>query len=274
MKPQMSATKRVRVPDLLEKKRAGEKITMLTAYDYTMARLVDEAGIDSILVGDSLGNVMLGYSTTLPVTLDDMIHHAKAVRRGTERALLVVDMPFLTYEVSPEKALENAGRIMREAEVDAVKLEGGAEMAPVVKRMTETGIPVIGHLGMTPQSVHVFGGYRVQGRGAEAAERLIEDALSLQEAGAFAVVLEMVPASLARRVTETLTIPTIGIGAGPDCDGQVLVLQDMLGMYEDLQPRFVKQYANLGEVIRKAVGSYIEEVKSGVFPSEQHTYGD
>ncbi|NLN26934.1 MAG: 3-methyl-2-oxobutanoate hydroxymethyltransferase [Firmicutes bacterium] len=270
----MSATKRVRVPDLLEKKRAGEKITMLTAYDYTMARLVDEAGIDSILVGDSLGNVMLGYSTTLPVTLDDMIHHAKAVRRGTERALLVVDMPFLTYEVSPEKALENAGRIMREAEVDAVKLEGGAEMAPVVKRMTETGIPVIGHLGMTPQSVHVFGGYRVQGRGAEAAERLIEDALSLQEAGAFAVVLEMVPASLARRVTETLTIPTIGIGAGPDCDGQVLVLQDMLGMYEDLQPRFVKQYANLGEVIRKAVGSYIEEVKSGVFPSEQHTYGD
>lgn len=270
----MSATKRVRVTDLLEKKRAGEKITMLTAYDYTMARLVDRAGIDSILVGDSLGNVMLGHSTTLPVTLDDMIHHAKAVRRGTDRALLVVDMPFLTYEVSIEKALDNAGRIMREAEADAVKLEGGAEIAPMVKRMTETGIPVIGHLGMTPQSVNVFGGFRVQGRGAEAAEKLIEDARALQEAGAFAVVLEMVPAGVARRVTEALAIPTIGIGAGPDCDGQVLVLQDMLGMYDDLKPRFVKQYANLGEAIHKAVGAYIEEVKTGKFPSEEHTYGD
>lgn len=270
----MSATKRVRVTDLLEKKRSGEKITMLTAYDYTMARLVDRAGIDSILVGDSLGNVMLGHSTTLPVTLDDMIHHAKAVRRGTTRALVVVDLPFLTYEVTVERALENAGRIMQEAEADAVKLEGGAPVAPMVKRMTEVGIPVIGHLGMTPQSVNVFGGFRVQGRDARAAERLVEDALALQEAGAFAVVLELVPTDLARRVTEALTIPTIGIGAGPHCDGQVLVLQDMLGMYDDFKPRFVKQYANLGSAIQEAVGAYIAEVRNGTFPSEEHSFGN
>lgn len=268
----MSTTKRVRVPDFFEKKRSGKKITMLTAYDYTMARLVDRAGIDAILVGDSLGNVMLGYDTTLPVTLDDIIHHAKAVRRAVTRALLVVDMPFMSYQVSIDKALENAGRIMQETGADAVKLEGGTPIAPMVKRMTEIGIPVVGHLGMTPQSVNAFGGFRVQGRQAEAAERLLEDALALQEAGAFAVVLELIPAPVAERVTKALKVPTIGIGAGPQCDGQVLVLQDMLGMYDDFTPRFVKHFAELGTEIQRAVAAYAQEVKDGTFPAEEHTY--
>lgn len=267
------STKKVRVPDFIEKKRAGEKITMLTAYDFTLARLVEKAGIDAILVGDSLGNVMLGHHTTLPVTMDDMLHHAKAVRRAVSRALLVVDMPFMTYQVSVERALENAGRLMQEAQADAVKLEGGSHIAPLVRRLTEIGIPVIGHLGMTPQSVNVFGGFRVQGRQAEAAERLVEDALALQEAGAFSIVLELIPTPLATRVTQALQIPTIGIGAGKACDGQVLVLQDMLGLNEDFKPRFVKRYAELGAEIERAVSSYVDEVKSGNFPDDDHSFG-
>lgn len=245
---------------------------MLTAYDYTMARLVDAAGIDAILVGDSLGMVVLGHSTTLPVTMNDMIHHAQAVRRGASRALVVVDLPFMTYQTSVDRAVENAGRIMQETQVDAVKVEGGTPIVPMVKRMTEIGIPVMGHLGMTPQSVHQFGGFRVQGRQAEAAERLVEDALALQDAGAFSIVLEMIPSSLAARVSEALQIPTIGIGAGPDCDGQVLVVQDMLGMFEDLNPRFVKRFAEVGQQIKGAVADYVREVKEGTFPSEDHSY--
>lgn len=268
----MTSRKRVRVPDLVAKKNKAEKITMVTAYDYTMARLVDQAGIDAVLVGDSLGNVMLGYDTTLPVTLDDMIHHAKAVRRGISKALVVVDMPFMTYQTTVEKALENAGRLMQEAQVDAVKLEGGEPIAAVVRRLTEIGIPVMGHLGMTPQSVHQFGGYRVQGRKASEADRLIADALALQEAGAFAIVLEMIPAELAERVTSSVDVPTIGIGAGRGCDGQVLVLQDLLGMYEDFKPRFVKRYAEVGRIIREAVQAYIREVQDGTFPGDEHSY--
>lgn len=268
----MSAAKRVRVTHFLEKKRAGEKIAMLTAYDYTFARLVDRAGVDAILVGDSLGNVMLGYDTTLPVTLDDMIHHAKAVRRGVQRALLVVDMPFLTYEVSVEKAVENAGRLMQEGLADAVKIEGGEFLAPVVRRLTGVGIPVMGHLGMTPQSVHALGGYRVQGREAEAAERLVNDALALQEAGAFAIVLELVKADVAAQVTEALKIPTIGIGSGAGCDGQVLVLHDVLGLLDDFKPRFAKSYAHLAADVERAVSEYVAEVRHGTFPGEEHSF--
>lgn len=267
----VSERKRVRVPHLIEQKRSGEKITMLTAYDYTMARLLERAGIDAILVGDSLGNVMLGYETTLPVTMEDMIHHAKAVRRAVSRPLVVVDMPFMTYQINVDKAVENAGRLMQEAGVDAVKLEGGKPVAEAVRRMTDVGIPVMGHLGMTPQSVNAIGGFRVQGREAKVADRLLEDALALQEAGAFAVVLELIPAEVAARITEALQIPTIGIGAGNVCDGQVLVVQDMLGM-NDFRPRYVKRYAELGAEIEKAVAKYIEEVKSGSFPDEEHTF--
>lgn len=267
----VSEWKRIRVPHLLEMKRRGEKITMLTAYDYTLARLLERAGIEVILVGDSLGNVILGYETTLPVTLDDMIRHAQAVRRAVTRPLVVVDMPFMSYQVSVERALESAGRLMQEGGADAVKLEGGRAMAPVVRRLTEIGIPVMGHVGMTPQSVHALGGFRVQGRDAETAQRLLDDALALQEAGAFAVVLELVPKEVAARVTEALQIPTIGIGAGNACDGQVLVLHDMLGIDESTK-RFVKRYANLAGEIERAVAAYIAEVKSGAFPADEHSF--
>ncbi len=252
-------------------KEEGKKLTMLTAYDYTTAGIVDEAGVNSILVGDSLGNVMLGYEDTLSVTVDDMIHHCAAVSRAVKNALLVCDMPFLSYEVSVEEALKNAGRLMKEGRANAVKLEGGAEYAPQVRAMVNAGIPVVGHLGLTPQSVNVFGGNRVQGKSLSAAQKLIDDARALEEAGAFAVVLECVPAALAGKVTHALNIPTIGIGAGADCDGQVLVYQDMLGM-SGFKPKFCRQYAQLREIMSNAFKAYIEDVEESRFPTAENEF--
>ena len=252
-------------------KAAGERLTMLTAYDYTTARLVDEAGVNSILVGDSLGNVILGYEDTLSVTVEDMIHHSAAVARAAKNALVICDMPFMSYEVSVGEALKNAGRLMKEGRANAVKLEGGAEYAPQVRAMVDAGIPVCGHLGLTPQSVNVFGGNKVQGKSQEAAQKLINDAKALEEAGAFAVVLECVPAALASIVTEKIEVPTIGIGAGAGCDGQVLVYQDMLAM-SGFCPKFCKQYASVGEIMTNAFKQYIEDVQSGVFPAEENTF--
>ena len=252
-------------------KAAGEKLTMLTAYDYTTARLVDEAGVNSILVGDSLGNVILGYEDTLSVTVEDMIHHSAAVARAAKNALVICDMPFMSYEVSVGEALKNAGRLMKEGRANAVKLEGGAEYAPQVRAMVDAGIPVCGHLGLTPQSVNVFCGNKVQGKSQEAAQKLINDAKALEEAGAFAVVLECVPAALASIVTEKIEVPTIGIGAGAGCDGQVLVYQDMLAM-SGFCPKFCKQYASVGEIMTNAFKQYIEDVQSGVFPAEENTF--
>ncbi len=253
-------------------KMAGQKISMLTAYDYTTAKLIDQAGVDSILVGDSLGMVMLGYENTLQVTMEDMIHHTKAVTRGTKNALVIVDMPFLSYHISVEETVRNAGRLIQESGATAVKLEGCDNVLPQIKAVLNAQIPVVGHLGLTPQSVNIMGGFRVQGKEEAAARKLIEDALKLQEAGVFAIVLECVPAPLAKLVTEKLSIPTIGIGAGPDTDGQVLVYQDMVGMYEDLKPKFVKEFGHVGEAIKIAVGDYDREVKSGAFPEEKHTF--
>lgn len=253
-------------------KAEGRKLTMLTAYDYSTAKLIDEAGVDSILVGDSLGNVMLGYDSTIPVTMEDMIHHGAAVSRGAKEALVVIDMPFMSYQVSVEEAVRNAGRLMQEGHCGAVKLEGGREVCPQIRAIVNAGIPVMAHLGLTPQSIHAFGGHRVQGKTEEAARRLLEDAKLVQEAGAFSVVLEAIPSSLAKLITESLAIPTIGIGAGGDCDGQVLVYQDMLGMFSDFKPKFVKQYANVGQVMKEAFGAYIEEVQSGAFPAREHEY--
>ena len=253
-------------------KDEGTKLTMLTAYDYSTAKLFDEAGVNSILVGDSLGNVILGYDDTIPVTMEDMIHHGAAVSRGTKDALLVIDMPFMSYQVSVEEALINAGRLMKEGGADAVKLEGGVRVASQIKAITEAGIPVCAHIGMTPQSVNAFGGFKVQGKTEEAAKQMIEDAYAVQEAGAFAVVLECVPAALAELVTKKLSIPTIGIGAGAGCDGQVLVYADMLGMYSDFVPKFVKRFGNVGDMIKNAVHCYIDEVASGSFPGEEHIF--
>lgn len=254
-------------------KEQGQRIVALTAYDYLFAKILEEAGVDIILIGDSLGQVVLGYDSTIPVTLDEMIHHASAVRRGAPDAFLVLDMPFLTYQVSPEEALRNAGRAMKESGVQAVKVEGGdAETCRTVIRLVNAGIPVMGHLGLTPQSVHALGGYRVQGRGKDDADRILNESVALQEAGCFAVVLELVPAALAREVTWTLTIPTIGIGAGPDCDGQVLVLYDALGLNPGFQPRFLKRFAELGESARTGVDAYIREVRDGRFPDSEHSF--
>lgn len=253
-------------------KENKQKLTMLTAYDYSTAKLFDEAGINSILVGDSLGNVILGYEDTISVTMENMIHHGAAVARGAKNALVVVDMPFMSYQTSVYDAVYNAGRIMKEGRAGAVKLEGGAGICPQIKAITECGIPVVGHLGLTPQSVNAFGGYKVQGRDDAAAKKLIDDAHKVEEAGAFAVVLECVPAKLAETISNELSIPTIGIGAGNGCDGQVLVYQDMLGMFSDYVPKFVKQFANVGEIIKEAVKSYIDEVSDGTFPDEEHSY--
>lgn len=253
-------------------KEEGQKLTMLTAYDYSTAKLFDEAGVNSILVGDSLGNVMLGYEDTISVTMEDMIHHGRAVARGAKNALVVLDMPFMSYQTSVYDAVCNAGRLMKEGRAGAVKLEGGVSVAPHIKAITECGIPVCAHIGLTPQSVNAFGGFKVQGRGDEAAKKLIEDAHAVEEAGAFAVVLECVPAELATQISKELSIPTIGIGAGNGCDGQVLVYQDMLGMFSDYVPKFVKQFANVGEVMKDAVKKYIEEVGDGSFPDEKHSY--
>lgn len=253
-----------------QKKARGEPITMLTAYDYATALAVDRAGIDSILVGDSLGMVVLGYETTLPVTMDDMIHHCKAVARGARNALLIGDMPFMSYQASVEEAVHNAGRFLQEGGMDAVKLEGGRERAAAVEAIVAAGIPVTGHLGLTPQSVHQLGGFRAQGKTTAAAHRLLEDAQRLEGAGCFSLVLESIPSRLARLISERLEIPTIGIGAGPGCDGQVLVTHDLLGLFDRFTPRFVKKYADLHAVMAEAFTAYVADVEASAFPAEEH----
>jgi len=254
-----------------EMKRRGERIPMMTAYDYPSARFVEAAGVPMILVGDSLGMVVLGYDSTLPVTMDDMVHHVKAVVRGTQKALVVADLPFMSYQASPEDALRNAGRLLQAAGAQAVKLEGGETLAATVQRLTQAGIPVQGHIGLTPQSVLQFGGYRIQGRSLEAAWQLLRDAQALEAAGAFSVVLEGVPAELAGMITRRVGIPTIGIGAGPQCDGQVQVFHDMLGLYPDFTPKHAKRYANLGQAVQDAVQAYAQEVREGGFPGSHHS---
>lgn len=253
-------------------KEEGTKISMLTAYDYSTASLMDAAGVNAILVGDSLGNVMLGYEDTVSVTMEDMIHHGAAVARGAKNAMVVIDMPFMSYQTSVYDAVVNAGRLMKEGRANAVKLEGGVAVAPQIKAIVDAGIPVVGHIGLTPQSINAFGGHKVQGKTIEAAKKLLEDAKAVEAAGAFSVVIEGVPAALAKLVTEKLSIPTIGIGAGSDCDGQVLVYQDMLGMYSDFTPKFVKKFANVGEVMKGAFAQYIEEINKGTFPTQEHCY--
>ncbi len=262
---------RVRVTDLAAMKRAGHKITMLTAYDATMARIMDGAGVDVLLVGDSLGMVVMGEDTTVGVTLDMMVHHSRAVARGTARALVVADLPFLTYHTGTSEAVRNAGRLMQEGRAGAVKLEGGASSAPIVRAMADAGIPVMGHVGLMPQHVHVLGGYRAVGKTPGEAEALLADARALQDAGVFAIVLECVPADLARRVTAELAVPTIGIGAGPHCDGQVLVSYDAFGLYQDFQPKFVKRFGRLGAAMSEAARAYVDEVRGGSFPGPEHS---
>lgn len=262
----------VTVSTFLSMKQKGEKISMITAYDYTTARLVDESGIDSILVGDSLGNVMLGLGDTVSVTMEDMIHHGAAVARGTKRALVVIDMPFMSYQASVYDAVVNAGRLMKEARANAVKLEGGVEVADRIRAIVATQIPVCAHIGLTPQGINALGGFKVQGKTADSARKLLEDAHAVEEAGAFAVVLEAIPAELAARVSAELTIPTIGIGAGAGCDGQVLVNQDMLGTFTDFTPKFVRRFAEVGEVMRGAYAEYDRCVKDGTFPAPEHCY--
>ncbi len=258
--------------DFGKKKKNGEKISMLTAYDYSMAKLIDAVGIDAVLVGDSVGMVMLGYDSTIPVTMDEMIHHAKAVKRGLENAFLIGDMPFMSYQENEEDAVKNAGRFVKEAGCQAVKLEGGREFASRIETIIAAGIPVIGHIGLTPQSVNKLGGYKVQGKDDEAAARLVEDAIILQDSGCSALILECVPAALAGKITEQLKIPTIGIGAGIHCDGQVLVTHDMIGCFDKFVPKFVKQYANVGKVMTEAVETFKNEVESGTFPSDEHSF--
>ena len=257
---------------VMNMKKTGEKITALTAYDFLMARLLDQVGIDIILVGDSLGNVVQGHETTLPVTVDDMIYHAKAVKQGVKNALIVVDMPFMSYQTSVDDAVRNCGRVMKEVGVGAVKLEGGAHIADIVRHLVRIGIPVMGHIGLTPQSVHQLGGYRVQGRDPAAADRLRADARFVEEAGACSVVLELVPAPLAAEVSALIRIPTIGIGAGAGCDGQVLVLHDMLGLNEGFRPRFLKTYADLAGVVRGAARAFSEDVRAGRYPGKEHSF--
>ncbi|NOY81683.1 MAG: 3-methyl-2-oxobutanoate hydroxymethyltransferase [Kiritimatiellaeota bacterium] len=253
-------------------KKRGERIVALTAYDALLGRLADECGVHLILVGDSLGMTVLGYKSTIPVTLDQSLHHTAAVCRGVSRALVVGDMPFMTYQVSPEQALRNAARYLQEAGADAVKLEGGAGMAPTVRRLVQAGIPVLGHIGIMPQSVLVEGGYRIHGREPEEARALEEDALAVEAAGAFALVLEGLPTDLSARITQALTIPTIGIGAGPGCSGQIQVVHDILGLFEDFVPRHAKRYADLADDIRRAIGDYSDEVRSGAFPDKAHSF--
>jgi 3-methyl-2-oxobutanoate hydroxymethyltransferase len=261
-----AAPKKIRVPELTLMKERGERIVMLTAYDATMARLLDRAGVDLLLVGDSLGNVILGLDTTIPVTMEAMIHHTRAVTRGASRALVVADLPFLSYQVSPEQAIQNAARLFQEGGAAAVKLEGGHPVANTFRRLTEAGLPVMGHLGLTPQHVHRLGGMRQQARNDEAAQELIADALSLEDAGAFALVLEAIPDAVAEMVTSRLKIPTIGIGAGPYCDGQILVSYDALGLFDSFVPPFVKQYAQVGQMILTAAQNYANDVREGTFP--------
>jgi len=263
---------RVTINNIREMKQKGEKIAMLTAYDYSTAKIVDEIGVPLILVGDSLGMVVLGYESTIPVTMEDMLHHTKAVVRGTKRAMVIGDMPFMTYHVSVDDALRNAARFIQEAGAQAIKLEGGVTVAEKVKRIVECGIPVMGHIGLTPQSINQFGGFKVQGRNPEAAARLLKDAQALEEAGAFAVVLETVPTPLATLVTQKISIPTIGIGAGIGCDGQVQVINDILGSFADFVPKHAKQYAKLGDIMSSAISEYYNEVKAGTFPTEKQSF--
>lgn len=258
--------------DIVGMKGTGRKIVSLTAYDALMARLLDAAGVDMILVGDSVNQVVAGRNTTLSATLAQMIYHARAVQRGVRHALVVVDLPFLSYQVSPEDAIRNAGRVLQATDATAVKLEGGVTMAATIRALVERGIPVMGHVGLTPQSVHALGGYRVQGREEAGADRLLADARAVEEAGAFSVVLELVPAALSARITRELRIPTVGIGAGPDCDGQVLVLPDMLGMNTGFTPKFLKRYADLDTVIRAAVTAYADDVRTGRYPDADHSF--
>jgi len=264
--------KKITILDLQKKKDTGEPITMLTAYDYSSASLVDAAGMDMILVGDSLGMVVLGYENTVPVTMDEMIHHCKAVARGAKMAFLVGDMPFMSYQADPIEAVRNAGRFMKEAGMDSVKLEGGQEMVPVVRAITNAGIPVMGHIGLTPQSQSKLGGYRVQGKTVDAAHKLLCDALALEEAGCYSIVLEAIPSVVGKTISQRLKIPSIGIGAGSACDGQVLVFHDLLGLDDQLQPRFVKQYAKLHQTIIEAFAQYRKDVQSRQFPAKEHTY--
>jgi 3-methyl-2-oxobutanoate hydroxymethyltransferase len=263
---------RISISDLKAKKKRGEKIVMFTVYDYPSARLVDQAGVDITFVGDTLGMVVLGYDSTIPVTMDEMLHHVKAVARGTERAHVLADMPFMSYQASTEEALRNAARFLKEGGAQSVKVEGGARTAETVRVLVEAGIPVMGHIGLTPQSVNQFGGYKVQGKTPAAAARLLNDALALQEAGAYAIVLECVPVPVARTVTEKVSIPTIGIGAGPDCDGQVQVFHDLLGLYPDLQPKHARRYAELGDTMVDAVRRYADDVRAGRFPTDKESF--
>lgn len=272
-KPAVSPASRVTVPRLLRMKQNGERIAMVTAYDATFARMIDEGGADILLVGDSLGMVVQGLDTTLPVTVDEMVYHCRAVSRGARRALVVGDMPFLSAQITPEEALRNAGRFLAEGGAHAVKLEGGRGASPTVRRLVEAGIPVMGHVGLLPQSVHAMGGFRVQGKTEDSAARILDDAHAVAEAGAFSVVLEGVPSDLAAQVTRELGVPTIGIGAGPECDGQVLVCYDLLGLTPELKPKFVKRYAELFVEGRDAVARYCDEVRGGSFPSEEHGFG-
>jgi 3-methyl-2-oxobutanoate hydroxymethyltransferase len=267
-----TSIKKFTIASFLKAKKDGKKISMLTAYDYPMAKHLDEAGTDCLLVGDSLGMVVLGYETTLQVTVDDMIHHCKAVTRGTKRAHITVDMPFLSYHISVEESIRNAGRLIQEGGAHAVKMEGGSNVIDKIKAIVNAQIPVMGHLGLTPQSINMLGGYKVQGTNLLQAQKLIEEAELLQQAGVFAIVLECVPEKLAKLISEKLEIPTIGIGAGKYCDGQVLVTQDMLGIYSDFKPKFVKQYANLGDIISKASMQYITEVQQQQFPDIEHSF--
>lgn len=258
--------------DFRRKKESGEKITLLTAYDHPMAWLIDSAGIDAVLVGDSVGMVMLGYDSTVPVTMDEMIHHSKAARRGVKRAFLIGDMPFMSYQASDEEAVRNAGRFLKEAGCEAVKIEGGREVSSRVRAMTDAGIPVLGHIGLTPQSVSKLGGYRVQGTDTDSAERLIEDAAALEEAGCFALILECVPVRLAKKITSGLGIPTIGIGAGKHCDGQALVTHDVVGYFDRFTPKFVKRYAEVNRTMLEAIKAFKNEAESGAFPGDEHSF--
>jgi 3-methyl-2-oxobutanoate hydroxymethyltransferase len=264
--------KKVTIAELHQKKVMGQKVTMMTAYDYPTANLVDQAGIDTILVGDSLGMVMLGYDSTVPVTMDEMIHHCKAVSRGAKQSFIIGDMPFMSYQTNVEKAIENAGRFMKEAACDSVKLEGGSEMAPVVKAIVTAGVPVCGHIGLTPQTATMLSGFKVQAKDAESARQMAKSAKDLEEAGAFMIVMECIPDLVAEKITNELEIPTIGIGAGKHCDGQVLVYHDLVGLFERFTPKFVKQYINLAPKIKEALIQFKKEVEEGVFPGPEHTF--
>jgi 3-methyl-2-oxobutanoate hydroxymethyltransferase len=265
---------RLTVRDFRRKKERGERLALITAYDYPSALYVDAAGVDGILVGDSLGMVVLGHETTLPVTIEEMLHHTRAVARGARRALVIADMPFLSYQTSVEDALRNAGRLLKEGGARAVKLEGGRRVVETVRRMVEAGIPVMGHLGMTPQSVHALGGFRVQGKGKSAGQALLDEALMLEDAGVFAIVLEVIPTELAEVVTRAVQVPTIGIGAGPGCDGEVQVFHDLLGMFEGFAPRHTRRYAPVGDLIREAVTRYVDDVRHGLFPTDDNAFHD